>query len=267
MTKSRTPEDFLAGLSGWSGASVSELAGGLTNQVWLVTKDDRKAILKLDRKRRDAPFHSRNVEARIQQRAADWGIASTILYADDETLLATYVEGSVWNAGQLESPGNIVNLAAAMRRLHSLPLTGHSFDAIAAARMYAADTRLPGNPLVEHCVRFVGAQPPPQGLRCCHNDLVAENIIASPEIIFLDWEYACDNDPLYDLASVVEYHDLDDGIVMQLLNAYFDGAGERHLHALQEQRRLYRALLWLWLATRPGTRETELDAVAERIDF
>ena len=48
---------------------------------------------------------------------------------------------------------------------------------------------------------MVDAVPPPRAPCCCHNDLVVGNIIAAPEIRFLDWEYACDNDPFFDLGG------------------------------------------------------------------
>lgn len=267
MKALRTPQEVLADIPGWHDAAVSELEGGCTNRVWLVKKDTRRAVLKIDEKLRDEPFNSRRGEAEIQALAADWGIASTVLHVDDDILLAKYAEGEVWHAGHLESFDNLAILAQALRRLHSLPLTGRLFDAIGAARTYAAETRNADDPMVGHCVAYIGAQSPPENLRCCHNDLVAGNIIATPVLRFLDWEYACDNEPLYDLASMVEYHDLNDDLTMHLLDAYFDGAGERHLEQLREQRRLYRALLWLWLAMRPDRDEDELDSVAERIDF
>ena len=83
-------------------------------------------------------------------------------------------------------------------------------------------------------------------LCCCHNDLVAENIISAPEIRFLDWEYACDNDPLFDLAIVVAHHDLSERQAGVLLDAYFDGDGARWREQLDVQMRLYGALNWLW---------------------
>jgi thiamine kinase-like enzyme len=85
---------------------------------------------------------------------------------------------------------------------------------------------------------------------CCHNDLVAANIIATPELRFLDWEYACDNDPLFDFATVVAHHNLSSARMDYLLNAYFNGDGQRWREHLARQTKLYEALLWLWEAAR-----------------
>ena len=94
----------------------------------------------------------------------------------------------------------------------------------------------------------------PGNLCFCHNDLVAENIIAAPDVMFLDWEYACDNDPLFDLATVVAHHELSNRQADLLLDAYFEGDGARWRRHLADQERLYDSLRWLWLAakTPPG---------------
>ena len=92
--------------------------------------------------------------------------------------------------------------------------------------------------------------PIPADLCLCHNDLVAENIVDTGELMFLDWEYACDNDPLFDLATVVAQHELDEAQTDVLLSAYFDGAWRTGRPELERQVANYNALLWLWKAAR-----------------
>ena len=92
--------------------------------------------------------------------------------------------------------------------------------------------------------------PQPFNLCLCHNDLVVSNIINTPDTRFLDWEYACDNDPFFDLATVVAHHQLDDAQRDRLLDAYFDGDGARWRGQLARQAEVYDALLYLWQAAR-----------------
>jgi thiamine kinase-like enzyme len=80
--------------------------------------------------------------------------------------------------------------------------------------------------------------------------MVAANIIYSPEVRFLDWEYACDNDPFFDIATVVAHHGLAPDRAEYLLNAYFDGDGDRWSDQLARQTKFYDALYWLWAAAR-----------------
>ena len=96
-------------------------------------------------------------------------------------------------------------------------------------------------------------------LCCCHNDLVVANIINAPETRFLDWEYACDNDPLFDLATVTAHHELTSRQRDTLLDAYFDGDGRRWRSQLDCQAEVYEALLYLWTASRQDDRVNPLD--------
>ena len=262
----QSPESILCEIPGWDGASVTELKGGLNNQTWLAEIDGRKAVLKVDEQLRSEPFNSRPAEASIQSIAANHGLAGAVLYVDQQVLLTDFVEGEVWKPHHLERDGNIELVATTLRRLHALPLTGRSFDSTLAARRYVATIDNRDTALVTHCARVIERMRLPHNLCCCHNDLVAENIITAPGMMFLDWEYACDNDPLFDLATVVEHHDLGEEAAFRLLDAYFDGDGSRWRPGLREQQDLYLALYWLWLACRPGSTQDALDAVGARIE-
>ena len=99
-------------------------------------------------------------------------------------------------------------------------------------------------------MRRVEQGPQPFNLCLCHNDLVVGNIINTPETRFLDWEYACDNDPFFDLATVVAHHHLTEAQRDTLLDAYFDGNGSRWREQLERQAEVYEALLYLWRASR-----------------
>ncbi len=243
-------ESVLEQIPGWENATHSEIAGGHTNHSLLVEADGRRAILKIDQKPRVAPYNSRQSEAQIQTRAAERGLASQVLFANDTVYMTEYLEGVVWSSGCFDEDENLDNLAAALRKLHSLPLTGRVFDAIGAAREYAGDIGGSEAQRVSDCLRKIEAGPRPHNLCCCHNDLVVANIINTPEVRFLDWEYACDNDPFFDLATVVAHHKLSPEQSDYLLDAYFDGDGNRWREQLTRQTSVYEALLWLWEASR-----------------
>ena len=127
-----------------------------------------------------------------------------------------------------------------------MPLTARTFDALSAARDYASHIVDPDAARVSDCLRTIAAEPLASRPCFCHNDLVVDNIISVPETRFLDWEYACDNDPLFDLATITTHHGLSDEKAGVLLDAYFDGEGERHRGQLARQACVYSALLYLW---------------------
>jgi len=259
------PDEVLANIPGWEGADYEELQGGLSNKTWLVVADGRKGVLKIDNEPRGAPLNTRCDEAFVQNAAAKVGLAAKVILANDSLFFSEYVEGTVWTRSCLDKGGNLELLAAALKRLHSLPLTGRSFDASIAARKYVDRVASLDQSVVEKCMQIVARMRLPQNLCCCHNDLVAENLITTPDLKFLDWEYACDNDPFFDLATIVEHHELVDEQVVTLLDAYFDGDSRRWRGHLENQRTLYLALLCLWMASRPENDAEELQKIVTRL--
>jgi thiamine kinase-like enzyme len=243
-------DKVLAGIDGWAGADVTELSGGLTNRTWRVNKDGRSAVLKVDERPRGEPYNTRQIEADIQTRAYNAGLANRVLFANDTIYMTEYLDGMIWSQESLQVDANIEQLAVALRRLHSLPLSGRTFDAAGAARAYACHIRHPDAAKVKASVRKVEEGPQPFNLCFCHNDLVVGNIINAPDTRFIDWEYACDNDPFFDLATVVAHHHLTDAQRDTLLDAYFNGDGSRWRRQLARQAEVYDALLYLWKASR-----------------
>jgi len=248
VSTGKPPEEVLAGIPGWRGAALRELPGGLTNRTLLVEKHGRRAVLKIDPAPRELPFNSRQEEARIQQRAAALGRANGVLYVGDTVLLSEWADGEVWTRGHFDDDENLARLGHALREVHGLPLTGRVFDAAAAARLYAGRVRSADREAARQHLDVVESAPGPVNVCCCHNDLVAENIVSAPAVRFLDWEYACDNDPLFDVAVVVAHHGLSDRQADVLLDARFEGAAGSWREQLATQVRLYAALNWLWAA-------------------
>jgi thiamine kinase-like enzyme len=257
MSVATDPAAVLATIPGWHGASFRELPGGLTNRTLLVEKNGRRAVLKIDPAPRTRPYNSRREEARIQERAAAIGRANSVLYVDDTVLLAEWADGQVWTSTYFEDDENLRILAQALRDVHGLPLTGRVLELPVAARQYAVQLGAADADVAERYLGIIESAPGPMNLCCCHNDLVAENIISTPQVRFLDWEYACDNDPLFDLAVVVAHHGLSDRQAGVLLDNYFDGDGSSWREPLEMQRRLYDALYWLWAAANASPAQDE----------
>ncbi len=259
------PKKVLAGIPDWEGASIERLSGGFTNRTYRLTRGDKRAVLKLGVSERDEILNTRHAEAQVQNTAAKAGLAPKVIYTDEQMYLGEYVEGTSWARKCLSKKGNIELVASALKKLHALPLTGRSFDARVAAKRYVEKISGLQAAVVEQCQRVIENMRLPQNLCCCHNDLVAENIVTTPDIIFIDWEYACDNDPFFDLATIVEHHELSDIEACLLLDVYFNGDGQRWRESLERQRKLYLALLCLWLASQPGSSKSEIQSVVERL--
>jgi thiamine kinase-like enzyme len=209
-------------------------------------------VLRLDTAHAARLGLDRRLEFEIQRRAAAAGLAPRILAAepDEGWLLYEYLEGKDLHAGDLADHATLEAIAKLLRAVHDLPASGRVLPVVDAALRYAAIVQ-PDSDLSEfahRCVDAVAAAPPPATTACCHNDVVAANIVSNGRLRLIDWEYACDNDPLFDLASLAGYHDLEERAVNALLVAYA-GTGDGEMRErLAAQRRLFDALQWLWLA-------------------
>ncbi len=265
MSDEQTVDAVLRSIPGWEGAKWERLSGGFTNTTYKVTAGSHTGVLKVDDKKRSAPFNMRRAEEAVQRTAAAKGLAPNVIWANDVAYFTEFVEGQVWSRDSFTIDGQLEILASALKSLHALPLSRRSFDAVAAAKRYLDDIDSLSGDITERCMTIVEESRLPANVCCCHNDLVAENLISTPELKFLDWEYACDNDPLFDLATVIEHHELGEEQASRLLTAYFGDDAEHWQTEIQTSRRLYLALLCLWMAARPDSDTAEIHRIAGRL--
>jgi thiamine kinase-like enzyme len=249
------PEEALLRIPGWDGGfDADEIDGGLTNRSFVVRSTNREFILRLDAEHTETFGLDRSIELKVLREAAEADIAPEVHFADPDAgiLLYEYLPGPVWDRSSLDDVHNLELLAALLRRVHSLPPSGAALDAGAAASRYAATASADADlrRFADHCVGIVRAIPASSGRACCHNDVVAANVVGTSRLKLLDWEYACDNDPFFDLASLIAYHDLGSKPADRLLDSYTGARDPEAKERLELQLRLYDAIQWLWLAAR-----------------
>ncbi|MDX1405109.1 MAG: choline/ethanolamine kinase family protein [Woeseiaceae bacterium] len=248
-------EQALERVPGWdpAAANIEKLSGGLTNRVFLVRSNDIAGVLRLSSDD-GAPGVDHSRELQILQSAAAAGLAPAIIYSDPDAgvLVTEHLAGRVWQAADLDETQNLEQLARLLRRVHALPKANRHMNPVELAVKYAQSlaSRHGLQAFATDCVAVIRKNNAQASSTCCHNDVVASNVIEGGALWLIDWEYACDNDPLFDLASLIGYHDLADKQQQILLDAYAGGADNALKERLAEQVRLFDALQWLWLATR-----------------
>jgi len=276
LTELLTAFDALAMVPGWDhpGAEINALKGGLSNRTFHVRHGDRECVLRLDSEQSGALRIDRSFELQIMAEACRAGLGPEVLFSDPEAgVLATeYLPGRAWDDADLQSAEHLEALAALLRRVHSLPLCGHRLDLVENAVMYEnyLEARHDSHSFAARCVEVIQMTPQGEGAVCCHNDIVAGNVIDNTQIKLIDWEYSCDNDPMFDLASAIGFHNLDDSRAQVLLSAYSGGHDGELIERLAEQVRIFDAIQWLWLATRqlviPGSWQARrLEELQQRI--
>lgn len=246
MSECHGPADALARIAGWEGARSLRLDGGRGGGTYLVEKHGHRGVLKVESGPRTFPYIPRHLEAQVQMKAWHAGLANRVLYRDDTVYLTEYIEGRVWNQADFADDERLSELGAAVKQIHGLPRTGRDFQGSAAARLYWTGIPEAQRAEAARCLAIVESMPGPEARCLCHNDLVAGNILLTPGVRILDWEYACDNDPYFDLATLVAHHRLGRERSRLLLRAYHGSGGGADDDRLNAYCRYYDALLWLW---------------------
>jgi thiamine kinase-like enzyme len=265
----RSHVDRLHGLALWRRPiSVEPLPGGITNYNYLVRDAGRPFVARLCTERGLLGIDRRN-EALCQRAAHACGIAPEVVYHAEGVLVSQFVPGRTLAPADVRDPAFLPRLAAVLRTLHDAwdQLTGEIlyFSAFQAVRTYAKtalrlDARLPADidELLEDA-RRLSRRIAPFVPVLCHNDLLASNILADDQRVWLvDWEYAGMGHPLFDLAGVAANCAFSESQEVALLAAYRGSADERDLRDLRRLRvmSLLREALW-----------AVIQAVASDIDF
>jgi thiamine kinase len=276
MSRPLQPPEALARVPGWDPAKARfrRLEGGLTNQTYRVAYGGRDYVLRIDIDDANILRPERDCEADVLRAAHDADLGPAVVHADADAgiLLTTYLPGRVWGEQDLAAADSLERLAATMRRVHDLPRCGRSVRLHAQALDYASfiGEQQGPHPFAAQCVDVIRRLPTGGEVVCCHNDVIAANIVDDGDLKLLDWEYARDNDPMFELAVTIGYHDLDRYGRDVLLEAYTGGSGGAERERLQQQLRAYDALQWLWFATRqlvdPDRKQAaRLEALQRRI--
>jgi thiamine kinase-like enzyme len=233
---------------------IRTLAGGLSNRSYEVRHGEQRFVLRLDAAKPAAFQPDRALELRALGTASAAGFAPEVTFADPTrgVLLYRFVEGRQWTATDLESEQNLHELALTLRDVHALPPTGKRISMPETAEVYCKYIERQGNPnsFGRYCAALIGSMPPLDTVTFCHNDIVAGNIIGNGKLTLIDWEFASDNEPLFDLASLIGFHDLNAHQATSLLASYCGRPDRDARERLDRQRIIYDAIQWLWLAAR-----------------
>ena len=217
---------------------TEDLSGGLTNRNVKITVDGAtyvarctgatSALLEIDR---GQEFYN----STAAQRA---GVGAPVIdYRPDlGILLIGYIDGTTLTNADFQRPGVIARAAASCRKLHSGPRFRGRFDMFERQAGYLRvlhdnGFRLPADYL-RYADRFGDIQ---KALAAtdrttvpCNNDLLAGNFVDDGNKLWLiDYEYAGNNDPCFELGNIWSECGLSSDQLAELVSAYF-GKPLRH---------------------------------------
>jgi thiamine kinase-like enzyme len=239
------------------GLSWEDMPGGLTNRNFLVEAGSDRFVLRINR---SAPGVDRAREARVLQVVSAAELAPEVIAnrPAEGYLLTRFLEQPVWRPEDARDPTRLEDLARCLRRLHELPGAMPALNPEATLLEYLASEAVRSSTsfaALRHSVMELVRGIEDSGFQSirsalCHHDLLHSNIIGDVRPMLIDWEYAAAGNPLLDLATFINYHDLDHDESAPLLEYYFGGRVSEFRDALAIAIRLSQALELLWLIQR-----------------
>lgn len=236
-----------------------ERLGGLTNRVFRVRTGSGAVVLRLPGKGTEA-YIDRAAEAVNARAAAEAGVSPAMLHFGDEGVMLTeYVPDTVTMTPEefARRDGSVERAARALRQLHdcAAPFAGR-FELFAMIDDYLGVLATLGATLPKGYHDVVAEAGPVRAalarsgapLTSCHCDPLCENFLdTGGRMWIVDWEYAGNNDPMWDLGDLSVEGAFTEAMDARLLAAYF---GREPTPAEHGRMVVYKAmcdLLWtLW---------------------
>jgi thiamine kinase-like enzyme len=212
-----------------------ERLAGLTNRNYKVTIGNERFVLRIPGEG-TSEYINRRHEAVAARVAAKAGVNAEVLFFDDNDglMLTRFVDGAItMNGERFKDLGAVARAARAFRRMHdcgkSFATEFNLFQKMDEYLDYLRrkQARIPdGYAEVQSEAEAVRAalNGRPAALRPCHCDPLAENFLDTGARTFIiDWEYAGNNDPMWDLGDVSVEAAFGRDQDAALLEAYFAG--------------------------------------------
>ena len=224
LFKGRDPSQF----------SIERL-GGLTNKNFKVVDGENKYVLRIPGEGTEE-YIDRKAEEAAARISADVGVNAEVLHFDTSSgvQLTRFIEGAItMNEEGFKQPGTAGRAALALRDVHrSGKKFTSEFNIFSMMDEYLGILRgknawVPdGYEKVQEeadSVRHALAANPLETVPC-HCDPLAENFLDTGERMYVvDWEYAGNNDPMWDLGDLSVEADFGADQDQELLEAYCDG--------------------------------------------
>jgi thiamine kinase-like enzyme len=248
---------------------VSPLVGGLTNFNFKVVTPARTAVVRLSSTDGDLLAIDRDAENLNSRRAWQAGAAPAVLdyLPHRQALVVAWVEGHTLASDDLHDETMLRRVAEVVRTLHAGPRFVTDFDMAEVQRRYLAIVqergfRMPDGyldllPEADRITKALAAHAEPTVP--CNNDLLAANLIDDGDRLWvIDYEYAGNNDPCFELGNLSSESDLTVDELTVLVDAYY---GRHVAHAVA------RAQLYALLARYGWTLWASIQDAVSSIDF
>lgn len=259
MTKINEIKNIYLVISGNKIEKIERLKAGFSNYSYLI---NNKHVLRLKKPSKDHYYDAKR-ESLVIRNIAPLKISETVIYFNEQdgTKLSEFLPRTKKILGA-PSYLQLELVAKTLHKLHRAKLqSGVSFDLFNRLLFYKSqcldfvDT-VYERKTISAVKRFYENEP----FVLCHNDVVNGNLLfRSRKVYLIDYEYAADNNPLFDLASFISENNIEDEKLRRhFLKAYYakkcDDKTYRHLLKLIE----FQDILWYYWAQMHYIRTKEM---------
>lgn len=196
---------------------------GLTNQNYIFTLENNKQFFVRIPYAHNHDIFDYELERQIHETIKDSNINLPYVSIDPETgiKISPYLK-NIKHLDELDLVKALPQIAKKIRQLHQYPKTNVDFNTKQKYLTFKEKTIHQLFPLEDY--EFVLEELDKFSERVlCHNDLVNGNVIEyNDEIYLIDYEYACDNHPYFDLLSLLTENSIYNKHIRKLFfEAYF----------------------------------------------
>jgi thiamine kinase-like enzyme len=249
---------------------VTTLPGGLTNTNYRVDVGGRSYVVRVTAKDSSLLAIDREHEHHASIAAAEVGVGAAVIdYLPERSILVLeFIEGQTQRPEDLRRGDRLDWIADACRRLHGGRRCLGDFDMFEIQPRYRRLVGERGFRLPDRYDTFAGQVTAirealavrDEGTVPCNNDLLAENLIdVGDRFRLIDYEYAGNNDPCFELGNVWSESNLSLAQLDELVTHYY---GERLRHKIARARLLgliSRYGWTLWASIQDGVSEIDFD--------
>ncbi|MEX1107782.1 MAG: phosphotransferase [Dongiaceae bacterium] len=233
--------------------------GGLTNRNYRIDWRGKSYVLRVPGEG-TAEYIDRKSEAQNARIASDAAVNAPLVAFDasDGVMVTEFIDGALTMNGTLfKAKGRPARAAIALHRMHDFPEPFVSrFDLFGQMDSYLDLLRRKQATIPDG---YEAVQKEAEQIRAaldarlvkpvpCHCDPLAENFLDTGDRMWVvDWEYAGNNDPMWDLGDVSVEAEFDESQDAEMMEAYFSGRPPADQYGRMVMYKALCDLLWtLW---------------------
>lgn len=202
--------------------SIEKSQLGLTNQNYLITTKDNQSYFVRIPYPHNYDIFDYQLEEKVHQLATDINLPFDSLDTKTGIKISPYVDG-VKHLDECDLKVALPKVAKLLQQLHSKPRLQVDFDIQKHYQSFKENTTKALYDLTQYESLLDRLKDYPQRV-LCHNDLVNGNVIeVNGHMYLIDYEYACDNHPYFDLLSLITENNIhDQELRLLFLESYFN---------------------------------------------